>query len=210
MKDELKYFVVSYGGVGTHMITPMINDADWLGHTIRDRKNGHMKYPHHIRKVPGSFKEYGYEGKVRLIYIFGDPINSVLSHFRRRLSHKKDWCKHHCLNLQGDHEKFKVSWDLKDFLNNGVDLFKLEEHFDNWTNVDPATIDFDYMILKYETACNHEKEIMSFLNTDIPLNFKLRNSDWRNETAEIKEKLINMYGSLLEKCDKFDEIKIVK
>lgn len=210
MKDEIKYFVVSYGGVGTHMITPMIKDSDWLGNIIRDRKKGHMKYPHHIRNVPQSFKEYGYDGKVRLIYIFGDPINSVLSHFRRRLSHKKSWCKHHCLNLQGDHEKFKVKWDLKDFLLNGEDLFRLEEHFDNWTKVDPDSIDFDYMILKYETANRHENAIKEFLNTDVPLNFKMRSSDWRNESEEIKELLMGMYGKLLEKCDQFDEIKIVR
>jgi len=210
MKNELKYFVVSYGGVGTHMIIPMIKDGDWLRDVIRDRKGGHMKHPDHIRNVPRSFKEYGYDGKVKLIYIFGDPINSVLSHFRRRISHKKSWCKHHCLNVQGDYKKFKESWDLKDYLKNGVDLFRLEEHFDNWTSVDPDSIDFDYMILKYETACNHETEIMDFLNTDVPLNFKSRSSDWRNEPAEIKEQLVEMYGSLLEKCDKFDEIKIVK
>ena len=210
MKDELKYFVVSYGGVGTHMITPMISESDWLGHIIRDRKNGHMKHPHHIRTVPRSFKEYGYQGKVKLIYIFGDPINSVLSHFRRRLSHKKSWCQHHCLNVQGDFKKFKVRWGLKEFLKNGDDLFKLEEHFDNWTTVDPEYIDFEYMILKYETAFKYEQEIMKFLNTEIPLNFRSRNSDWRNEPEEIKEQLVNMYGTLLEKCDKFDEIKIVK
>jgi hypothetical protein len=210
MNNELKYFVVSYGGVGTHMITPMINDSDWLFHIIRDRKKGHMKYPQHIRTVPSSFKEYGYQGKVKLIYIFGDPINSVLSHFRRRLSHKKSWCKHHCLNVQGDFKKFKESWDLKDYLKNGVDLFRLEEHFDNWTTVDPESIDFDYMILKYETANKHEEQIKDFLNTDVPLNFKIRNSDWRNECEEIKARLVDMYGSLLEKCDQFDEIKIVK
>jgi len=210
MNNELKYFVVSYGGVGTHMITPMINDSDWLFHIIRDRKKGHMKYPQHIRTVPSSFKEYGYQGKVKLIYIFGDPINSVLSHFRRRLSHKKSWCKHHCLNVQGDFKKFKESWDLKDYLKNGVDLFRLEEHFDNWTTVDPESIDFDYMILKYETANKHEEQIKDFLNTDVPLNFKMRNSDWRNESEEIKARLVDMYGSLLEKCDQFDEIKIVK
>jgi hypothetical protein len=210
MNNELKYFVVSYGGVGTHMITPMINDSDWLFHIIRDRKKGHLKYPEHIRTVPSSFKEYGYQGKVKLIYIFGDPINSVLSHFRRRLSHKKSWCKHHCLNVQGDFKKFKESWDLKDYLKNGVDLFRLEEHFDNWTTVDPQSIDFDYMILKYETANKHEEQIKDFLNTDVPLNFKIRNSDWRNESEEIKARLVDMYGSLLEKCDQFDEIKIVK
>jgi hypothetical protein len=210
MNNELKYFVVSYGGVGTHMITPMINDSDWLFHIIRDRKKGHLKYPEHIRTVPSSFKEYGYQGKVKLIYIFGDPINSVLSHFRRRLSHKKSWCKHHCLNVQGDFKKFKESWDLKDYLKNGVDLFRLEEHFDNWTTVDPQSIDFDYMILKYETANKHEEQIKDFLNTDVPLNFKMRNSDWRNESEEIKARLVDMYGSLLEKCDQFDEIRIVK
>jgi hypothetical protein len=210
MNNELKYFVVSYGGVGTHMITPMINDSDWLFHIIRDRKKGHLKYPQHIRTVPSSFKEYGYQGKVKLIYIFGDPINSVLSHFRRRLSHKKSWCKHHCLNVQGDFKKFKESWDLKDYLKNGVDLFRLEEHFDNWTTVDPQSIDFDYMILKYETANKHEEQIKDFLNTDVPLNFKMRNSDWRNESEEIKARLVDMYGSLLEKCDQFDEIRIVK
>jgi hypothetical protein len=114
------------------------------------------------------------------------------------------------LNVQGDFKKFKESWDLKDYLKNGVDLFRLEEHFDNWTTVDPQSIDFDYMILKYETANKHEEQIKDFLNTDVPLNFKMRNSDWRNESEEIKARLVDMYGSLLEKCDQFDEIRIVK
>lgn len=206
----MKYFVVSYGGVGTHMLMPMIKDDEWLGHTIKNKNLDHMKYPHHLRNPPGSFKQFGYDGKVKLIYVFGDPINSVLSHFRRRIANKKTWCKHHCLNIQGDHKKFSAKWDLIDYLKNGEDLFKLEEHFDNWTNLDPASIDYDYMILKYETAGKHEKQIMEFLNSDVPLNFQKRNSDWRNEPEEIKAKLVNMYGTLLDKCDAFKEITIVK
>jgi hypothetical protein len=51
---------------------------------------------------------------------------------------------------------------------------------------------------------------MKFLNTDVPLNFKKRNSDWRAEKEETKKKLVDMYGSLLNKWDESDEIKIVQ
>lgn len=206
----MKYFVVSYGGVGTHMLMPMIDDRDWLGHTIKgDSKKDHMGSPHHLRVPPASFKEYGYDGEVKVIYVFGDPINSVLSHFRRRIANKKTWCRHHCMNVQGDYKKLKARWDLQDYLENGEDLFRLEEHFDNWTTLSADAIDYKYMILKYETAHNHEKQIQDFLESDLPLNFKKRNSDWRNESEETKQKLLDMYGSLLKKCDNFAEIKRV-
>ena len=206
----MKYFVVSYGGVGTHMLMPLIKDEDWLGHTIKSDKKDHMKYPHHLRVPPESFKEYGYDGKVKVIYVFGDPVNSVLSHFRRRVANKKTWCRHHCMNIQGEYKKFKARWDLLDYLNNGEDLFKLEEHFDNWTNLAADSIDYDYMILKYETAENHEEQIQKFLDSDLPLNFKKRNSDWRSESEEVKEKLIEMYGDLLGKSENFDEIRVAR
>lgn len=206
----MKYFVVSYGGVGTHMLMPMIDDEDWLGHTIKsDNKKDPMRYPHHMRYPPASFKEHGYDGQVKVIYVFGNPINSVLSHFRRRIANKRSWCRHACLNLGGDYKKFKASWDLQDYLNNGEDLFKLEEHFDNWTTLSANAIDYEYMILKYETADRHETEIQAFLDSDLPLNFKKRNSDWRSEAEETKQKLVEMYGSLLAKCENFDEIKRV-
>jgi hypothetical protein len=169
-----------------------------------------MKYPHHLRVPPASFKEHGYHGHVKLIYVFGDPINSVLSHFRRRIDNKKSWCQHHCMNIQGDYKKFSARWDLEAFLKQGRDLFQLENHFDNWTTVDPASIDYDFMILKYETAHLHEAEIQAFLETDAPLSFKARSSDWRTQPEETQSKLLAMYGSLLEKCDRFDEIKRVK
>lgn len=204
------FFVVSYGGVGTHMLMPMIRESQWLGHVIRNRKIPHLKHPHHLRIPPSSFKVYGYEGKVKLIYVFGDPINSVLSHFRRRIANKKTWCKHHCMNLQGDYKKFSARWDLKDYLKNGEDLFRLEEHFDNWTNLNRQDIDYELMILKYETAYRHEKEIKAFLETDVPLSFQQRNSDWRSQSDETKAKLLAIYGNLLEKCERFDQLRIVR
>lgn len=207
---EKMYFIVSFGGVGTHMLMPMIKESDWLGHVIKNRRIRHMRSPHHIRKPPATFKEYGYHGKVRLIYVFGDPVNSVLSHFRRRITNKKSWCKHHCMNIQGNYKKLSPRWNLEDYLNNGVDLFGLEEHFDNWTGIQLGSIDYDFMILKYETAHRHEKQIMDFLETDTPLAFKKRSSDWRTEREDIKIKLIDMYGSLLAKCEQFDEIKRVQ
>lgn len=206
----MKYFVVSYGGVGTHMLMPMIREEDWLGHAIKRKEKTHMKYPHHLRVPPASFKEFGYDGALRLIYVFGDPINSVLSHFRRRLANKKSWCRHHCMNIQGDYKPFNARWDLMAYLKQGVDLFRLEEHFDNWTRIEAGSIDYDYMILKYETAHRYEDRIREFLNTEVPLNFKKRSSDWRNEAPEIKEKLIAMYGGMVEKCNSFPEIRNVR
>ena len=203
----MKYFVVSYGGVGTHMLMPMIKDEDWLGNIIKKDNPAWMKYPHHLRNPVESFDQFGYNGKVKVIYVFGDPINSILSHFRRSKDVKRTWAKHHCVNIQGDHEKFNSNWTLDDYLNNGEDLFKLEEHFNNWTSV--TVKDYDLMLLKYETSYKHEQEIMDYLDTDIKLGYRNRKSDWKNLTKTMKDKLLNMYGSLLDKIEKFDEIKII-
>ena len=206
----MKYFVVSYGGVGTHMLMPMIKEQDWLGSIIKRNEPSYMKYPHHLRVPPKSFKEHGYNGKVKIIYVFGDPINSVLSHFRRRSSVKKDWAHHHCINVQGEYEKFDTQWNLESYLNNGEDLFKLEEHFDNWVNIKPTEIDYDLMIVKYESANKHEDQIKQFLNTSTGLKWRKRNSDWRSLGPKTIAKLKNIYSELLNKVNGFEEIKTLK
>lgn len=203
----MKKFVISYGGVGTHMLKPMITDEDWLGESIRKDSPSWMQYPHHLRVPPSSFKDLGYSKEVKVIYVFGDPINSILSHFRRNNDVKNNWAKHHCINVQGNHQEFNSDWVLDDYLKNGKDLFKLEEHFDNWINA--KNLDYDLMLLRYETSYKYENEIKSFLETDVPLNYRARSSDWKTLDESKKEKLQKMYGSLLNKINNFVDLKIV-
>jgi hypothetical protein len=206
----MKYFVISYGGVGTHMLMPMIDDSDWLGDIIKRDSPEFMKYPHHLRVPPKSFKELGYDGDVTVIYVFGDPINSILSHFRRNNDIKSDWAYHHCVNVQGNVGEFNTDWDISGYIDNGKDLFGLEDHFDNWVNVNPDDIDYKLMLIKYETSYKHEERIMDFLNTNTPLNFVARKSNWENVEDGIKNGMVGIYKPLLDKVSNFDEIKIIK
>jgi hypothetical protein len=203
---EQMFFTVSYGGV-THMLMPMIPENQWLGNVIKNSSVPHMQHPHHLRVPPSSFKGLGYAGRVKVIYVFGNPINSVLLNFQRRSANNKNWCKSHCMNIQGDYEKFSSDWDLNDFLNQSEDLFRMEEHFNNWTSLKPESIDYEYLILKYETAAKHEAEIQAFLETNVPMSFKRRSSNWLTLPDEAKAKLLAMYGTLVEKCERFDEIR---
>ena len=204
--------VYSFGGVASKLLLAGVS----LGKSTAEIEHCHR----HDRVPPKIIND---EDKV--VYLFGNPLNSVISFFNRRYylhsghgsgyqsirESRKDWAYKHCNKIQGDCSDFSIDWNLEDYLSNGKDLFNLEEHFDNWVN---AKVDYPILLIKYETIWEHLPDI--FLYLELPdsqiENFprkQKRISDWREQSDHIKKSLLMIYGSLFDKINNFDEIKTI-
>jgi hypothetical protein len=141
-------------------------------------------------------------------------LNAVVSFFARRESiselhgfdgkpgeGKNYWVMQHCRNLDTEPGPMTSEWDLPRYLDHGEDLFRLEEHFDNWSNPPPGT---RVLLVRYESMWDHLPEIFRF--AEIPESLirrfperRRRVSDWRNLPDEIRTRLEEIYGPLHER-----------
>lgn len=210
--------ISSYGGVGTTLFYNFLKEqgfnipveGDW----------GKWK---HMRSPPLN-SEYRIKSGFKAIYLFSNPMNSIISIFERgfQIWHlermgQKPHEVHERFTVDEylkKYKKFAAFRTLKTYLDQGKDFYGYEEHFRNWTRCSKEKRDYPIMIIKYETIWNHLEEIFNFLGMPLSeiFNFPLekkRNADWQKQTKEIKEKLYNIYGSLYEETKKFPEIKII-
>jgi hypothetical protein len=166
-------------------------------------KEGHDWIPWKHQRVPPSDDEVprGY----RALYLFGNPMNAVLSVFRRDYQH---W---HVKRMDGDIEAWDDSWDLDDFLTQGSDLFRLADHFYEWANADR---EYPIMLLRFHALWDHLPEMFAFLGlpssniTDFPEKEE-RNSDWTEEKPHIRNRLKEMYGELSKEINKSPDIEVI-
>lgn len=195
----------SFGGVATTVLIDFFGKHKKVN-DIRNRDG--LKH----RKTPPNLSFVS-----RAVYIFGNPLNSIVYHFyvRERYKEKswgKMWAKKHCKNMRGEWYEFNQEWDLDDYLGNGKDLFKMKEHFDNWKR---AKVNYPIMFVRYETMWEHLDEIFDFLDIskekikNFPQRRK-RRSDWRKLPEKTKNKLLEIYGGFAKEIEKLDNIWIKK
>lgn len=133
------------------------------------------------------------EFKGKVIFMFGNPYNSVVSAHTRI---KK--LKLHYEHMNGDYSRMSM-WPLEDTL-------CLERVFDDWYHPHQ----FEMISVRYETMWNHLDEIGNFLDVDFS-NFPIklpRKTDWHShrESANIEK----TYKRLKSKIDSAEDIKIWK
>lgn len=147
----------------------------------------------------------------KAVYIFSDPVEAVISFFRRRSeghnktmrglgTPAKDWVVGHCKNIDGDHSKIDEEWDLTDYLSQGEELFRLERHFDNWTKADRQ---YPILLVKYEKMWENLEVIHNFMEcpdaaSDFPQK-RTRGSSLDNLSPKDRHNILKMYGPLKEK-----------
>jgi hypothetical protein len=202
------FVVISYGGCGSKFLVRQISNH--IGHDNYNAYHSHQRLPD---------KEFiaQYE---KVIFIFGNPIDSVKSFFGRRLkntklhsyyskegSSDKGWAKKHCKNLKGDFNKLDVSWTLHDYLNNGQDLFLLEDFFSNWVNnEDTAGVFF----IKYEKLWEYKNEIQNYLGFDDSFATNFEKQQQRSSTIDLISEKDNclasdIYGGLANTIAKMND-----
>jgi hypothetical protein len=212
MSVQNSILVFSFGGVASKRFLLGVSP----GKSLDEIRPSHS----HMRMPPKTI-----DVKSKVVYLFGDPMNAVISFFNRRnylhsrhgyasqsmRESRKDWAYQHCRKIQGDCSRFSAEWDLEDFLSHGEDLFKLEEHFDNWVN---ANVDYPILTIRYETLWNYLPEIFDYLQLpqseikNFPSN-KKRSSNWQEEPEHVQQKLLKIYGKLHEKITRHEDVKII-
>ena len=190
-------YVVSFGGVGSKLLLKGL----FPGQPPKVLKTRH----HHWRWPPEAM-----DAESQVIYLFGDPRNSVVSFFNRRKTQhaghgfrekerpgQPDWARRHCRNVAGDWRELSADWDLPAFLAHRRDLFRLEEHFDNWLNAAwPPRI----LHVRFESLWSNLPTVFEFLDlptaraADFPP-CQARASDWRDQPEAERAGLDEVYGA---------------
>lgn len=195
---RFKYLVASFGGSCTSMLIKFLNP---MYGTVTNYMYYHLELKH-VRRPPTNL-----EHDFKAIYLFGNPINAVLSIFNRNLQEV------HFKNIFGNSRQY-TPLTFDEFINNGKDIFDLDEHFNNWTTSSRQERHYPIMLIKAVTMWEHLSELFDFLEISgdriqqFP-EYQQRSSNWETEPKEIRERLYQMYGSLYEKIQKFPEITVI-
>lgn len=194
----------SYGGCGSKYLAKQIfkNIESQNYHSL----HRHIRYPDTL---------IGTDVK-KVILVIGNPIDVIKSFFWRQ--HKNttqhgfnnlegpgcwNWPLQHYKNIGGCFENFSEHWGLSEYLDNGVDLFKLEEFVDNWHN-ENSHFQFDFMMIHYEDIYKSQESIFEFLERDLKIKFdpfKSRTSSSLVINGRLEELLKEIYGSLETKLE---------
>lgn len=192
----------SYGGVGTTFLYRFLerhglSTPPRKSRTTSGAKVGDWGKWKHMRVPPGTTGNPWYlvPDDYRAVYLFGNPMDAVVSLFRRgyQLENAK--------RIGGDWENWDPSWELLDYLRNGEDLYHLEDHFHQWVKCPREGRGYPILVVRYESIFDHLEEVFDFLRIPSSLRTSFpaplpRRSDWRRQPEKIREGLEAMYGPL--------------
>lgn len=194
-KSNFDCWVCSYGGCGTNYFRKVLNVWNIKDKSIIVREEGnivksvHMFYPPVIKR------------KILLIYIYGNPILSLKSIFRRKLFRTM------AINAGRKVYNNSEEVDRSKFIKNlKGDLLRFEYQFNNWTN---SNCNYPILFINYDKLKDNFTKIEELLKSDynITLNkkamnaFKQRSQDMGDFTPEELDKLNNIYGNLIKRIN---------
>ena len=202
MKYGLRPIVASSGRSGTTVLLIAIKEAlkpfDFKGVTTKQIQ----KTPrwNHATKTHG-FPPKNLDDKSRLIFIFGNPYNSVYSYLRihRTLDVAETFIPE-AIRLTAASKLASIE-DIC-----VKDIFQAEKRFDAFYQKHP----FKLMTLRYETMWKHQETVADFLeisNFRLPEFYK-RESNKSVCSAEENKQILTTYKKLKDKIDAAEDIKI--
>lgn len=203
----------SIGGCASSQLFKIINglgiesNRDHFHQGINFGRCKHTLYPPQYKEID------------KAIFVMGDPVQSVISLFRRDMgiTHienkglplhptRTDNVEIHptTKEIYRTHPEFKKHYNLKEYVEGGMDWFMTYEHIYNWTQRDTP---YPILCIKSDTQWDYGKEIfVDFLGCDgVPDSYvkKPRNSsmnlvpdEMREEFTEILSKATELYEEL--------------
>lgn len=183
IKIDGKIHLFSPGGCGTRIF------YDWVKKyyaQINDQSNVHNGTPPKNLNVND-----------RVIYLFGSPEDSVLSFYKKHVD-DRNFMVNHCKNLKVPF----INLTLYEYIKNGVDLFRLNDHYNRYSNCK------NLLLVNYNHLWENLDEICEYLNLmDVKHTFpekkKRRDIKLNHNHRDLKK----IYNTLNEKIEK---IKILK
>ena len=193
---NLDVCIVSYGGVGCTALMKV------LGRYIRvnnlDDKDGlkHKNSPELDIYQKGKIK--------RVIYVYNNPMNAVLSLYRRHF-HRAQYRK-----LTG--KKAPPNFKLQDYISSGEDLFQMKSHFHNWTK---GSQKFPILLVNGATMYRQVnlRKILKFCQVKIPLVLfkqKSRKSNYKVIDNNIRDGLEKIYNDFNKELNMKKNVTLLK
>jgi len=133
---------------------------------------------------------------VKLLWLFGNPMNAVLSGYKTFAGSGKVHYHHINSPYANQHENAF-----------NKDVFLLEDHFKAWYKGQ----NFEFLSVKYEALYKEDVRgtLNEFLGFDLKLlPFRKRETDWTTHSR--KDELLQTYSALAKLVDQADDVKIWK
>lgn len=190
--------VTSFGGTGTTMLYKFLEKHDV------DIPSDHPNW-RPWKHLPRTPEDSDVRDGFRAVYVFGNPMNAVLSVFRR------DYQRWHIRNMREEvTEPKSPDWGLDEFLQETEDPFRMAQHFRGWTNADRS---YPILGLKFDALWNHLPEFFAFagLPTRCLDEFperRERTSDWTEEEKSVRRGLQEFYGELWSEIQETPDFQI--
>eukprot|EP00882_Tetradesmus_deserticola_P011750 GHRQ01012433.1.p1 GENE.GHRQ01012433.1~~GHRQ01012433.1.p1 ORF type:complete len:254 (+),score=62.62 GHRQ01012433.1:621-1382(+) len=130
---DLQACICSVGGVGSTHLSNFLTRAGISCNLLTDQDA--MR---HVNRPPAHLSP-----GTCLVYLFGDPLACVASHYRRNQAY------HQALKTSGNPELNESTFpkNLQEYLCRGEDLFGLQQHLDNWLE---TRTQCDILFVRYE------------------------------------------------------------
>lgn len=199
LKNDIEVLVASYGGVGTTFLMDFIRkykkvndyyDADGLKHS----------------PLPPISRNK----KVKVIYVYGDPILATVSLFRRGYHH--DQSKKLVGYLNTKVKAIPLKMTLDEYASQGIDRFFFKEHFYNYFE---SHLYYPTFFVKYEKIFDVPEQLLEFLELpkealkDFP-KFKKRSSTLSETSNKTLAGLKNLYGNFHTELERMNNFEIRK
>jgi hypothetical protein len=190
--------LTSFGGTGTTMLYRVLeaHGLDLPPNAPKYRPWKHLRVPPEDDAVPAGF---------RVAYLFGNPMNAVLSVFRR------DYQRWHVRNMRDDLTGWDDDWTVEAFLAQERDHFAMAPHFHRWTRAERA---YPILLLHFDALWDHLPEVAAFFGLptraldDFPAK-RPRHSDWTDEPPAVQAHLRRLYGDLHAEIEALPRLSII-
>ena len=136
------------------------------------------------------------DSSYRVVFLFGDPVLSVISTYRT-CNQSEQWMLAHAKHCDCNKEISEI-----DIINR--DDFHYERMFDEWTTTDK----FEVLCLRYETLYENIDILETFVGRKLNLPpWKKRQTTYNDVSPEVLNKIKETYAALINKVNKFPDYK---
>ncbi|KAG1653001.1 hypothetical protein FOA52_007856 [Chlamydomonas sp. UWO 241] len=127
--------ICSYGGVGSTELSNFLKRHGIATNLLRDEDN-----LRHVGRPP----RHGPCGPRVVVYLYGDPLSSIASHYRR------GHALHQAIKTSGNHQLRAATFPptFEAYVCRGADLFGYASHFRAWLR--EPTSGYDVVMVRYE------------------------------------------------------------
>ena len=195
---NIEILIVSAGGVGTTFLMNFIMEFKSINHRYDYDDLKHNSLP------PISKNK-----NLKIIYVFGNPIDATISLFRRNFQSTQS------IKLNKNYifkNHIKAETKLSDYSKSQIDCFHFENHFNNYYE---KFLVYDTLFLKYEKIHENIEEILDFCEIErksikkFPKR-KKRFSDSTKIDITVLENLKKLYGKIENDFENMPDTRIKK